>query len=76
MDAGVAPEVARNFLHVNHYTHWVWKQDLSNLMHFLRLRLHEHAQWEAREYAQAVYDLLEVHLPLTMELFKKYKCFN
>ena len=70
---GVAPEVARNFLHVNHYTHWVWKQDLSNLMHFLRLRLHEHAQWEAREYAQAVYDLLEVHLPLTMELFKKYR---
>lgn len=70
---GVAPEVARNFLHVNHYTHWVWKQDLSNLMHFLRLRLHEHAQWEAREYAQVVYDLLEVHLPLTMELFKKYK---
>ena len=70
---GVAPEVARNFLHVNHYTHWVWKQDLSNLMHFLNLRLHEHTQWETREYAKALYELLKLHLPETMKFFEEYR---
>ncbi len=73
MSEGVAPEHARLFLHVNHYTHWIWKQDLNNLMHFLALRLDKHAQVEARAYAQAIYDLLNIHLPLTMKLFDKYK---
>jgi len=70
---GVAPEHARMFLHVNHYTHWIWKQDLHNLMHFLSLRLHSHAQEEARVYAQAIYDLLSKFLPKTVELFDKYR---
>ena len=75
LDQGVAPEHARLFLHVNHYTHWIWKQDLSNLMHFLALRLDAHAQIEARVYATAIYDLLSLHLPQTMLLFDKYKRF-
>ena len=66
LDAGVAPELARSFLHVNHYTHWVWKQDLRNMMGFLSLRLDEHAQYEARVYAQATHTLLSQHLPVTM----------
>lgn len=66
LDAGIAPELARCFLHVNHYTHWVWKQDLRNMMGFLKLRLEGHAQYEARVYAQAVYDLLHQHLPNTL----------
>lgn len=70
---GVAPEHARLFLHVNHYTHWVWKQDLHNLIHFLALRLDSHAQVEARVYAQAIYDLLAVHLPNIMQLFDHYR---
>ena len=72
---GVAPEHARLFLGLNHYTHWIWKQDLSNLMHFLALRLDAHAQIEARMYATAIYDLLSLHLPQTMLLFNKYKRF-
>jgi thymidylate synthase (FAD) len=70
--AGVAPEHARMFLHLNHYSHWVYKMDLHNLMHFLKLRLHEHAQIEARVYAQAILKLLIQQLPATMELFLKY----
>ena len=70
---GVAPEHARMFLHVNHYTHWIWKQDLSNMMHFLSLRLDSHAQIEARLYAQAIYDLLKQYLPKSIELFDKYR---
>lgn len=73
IERGVAPEHARMFLHVNHYTHYIMKMDLHNLFHFLTLRLHKHAQIEARCYAEAVYDLLAQHLPLTMELFDKHR---
>lgn len=70
---GVAPEHARMFLHLNHYTHWLWKQDLHNMMHFLRLRMDSHAQVEAQAYARAVYELLHAQLPHSMELFNKYR---
>ncbi len=73
LEDDVAPEHARLLLTLNHYTHWIWKQDLSNLMHFLTLRLDSHAQVEARIYAQAIYDLLAIHLPETMKFFDKYK---
>lgn len=73
LKAGIAPEHARLFLHLNHYTHWIWKQDLHNLMHFMALRLDAHAQVEARVYAQAIYDLLMQYLPHSMALFDKYR---
>lgn len=68
LNQGVAPEHARMFLHMNFYTHWVWKQDLHNLMHFLRLRDHSHAQLEARLYAQAIKAVLRQHLPESMAM--------
>lgn len=70
---GVAPEHARMFLHLNHYTHWLWNQDLHNLMHFLSLRDHGHAQVEAQQYAKAIDKLIRQHLPRTMELYDKYR---
>lgn len=70
---GVAPEHARMFLHLNHYTHWLWKQDLHNIMHFLRLRDHSHAQVEAQAFAKAVDTLLRGVLPHTMSLYDKYR---
>lgn len=73
LDLGVAPEHARLFLHVNHYTHWMWKQNLHNMMHFLSLRNHSHAQVEAQQYARAVDQLLRRVLPKSMELFDKYR---
>lgn len=73
INSGVAPEHARLFLHVNHYTVWVWKQDLHNLMHFMMLRLNPHAQIEARAYALAMYNLMRRVLPKTMELFDTYR---
>lgn len=66
---GIAPEHARLFLHLNHYTHWLWKQDLHNLIHFLKLRSHSHAQIEAQQYAKAILRLLEINLPYTIQLF-------
>lgn len=72
IEHGVAPEHARMFLSLNHYTHWIWKQDLRNLFCFLRLRDHSHAQIESQKYAQAVTELLERHLPHSVALYRKY----
>lgn len=73
IDNEIPPEVARLSLHVNHYTHWVWKQDLHSMMHFLSLRVDSHAQWEAQQYANAIYQLLEAQLPHSMKLFDQYR---
>ena len=73
LDKGVAAEHARLLLHLNHYTHWMWKQDLHNIMHFLSLRDHSHAQVEAQAYAKAVDQLLRAELPHTMELYDQFR---
>lgn len=73
LEAGVAPEHARMLLSLNNYTHWLWNQDLHNLMHFLSLRDHSHAQVEAQAYARGIDQLIRQHLPKTMELYDKYR---
>jgi len=70
---GVAAEHARMFLHLNHYTHWLWKQDLHNMMHFLALRKDSHAQIEAQKYAVAILEMLRTYLPHSMALFDEYR---
>lgn len=72
IDNGIPNELARSILPLNIYTKWLWKQDLWNMMHFLMLRLDSHAQYEARVYAQAVYDLLAQVLPHCMSLFDRH----
>lgn len=73
LERGVAAEHARTLLHLNHYTHWLWKQDLHNMLNFLRLRDHSHAQIESQRYAQAVDRLLRQYLPNSMALYDKYR---
>jgi len=73
IEKGVAPEHARMFLHLNHYTRWLWKQNLHNLMHFMALRADSHAQIEAQKYAITIYEMLREHLPHSMELFDKHR---
>ncbi len=73
LDVGIAPEHARLFLHVNHYTHWLWKQDLHNLFNFLRLRDDEHAQIEAQLYARAIGELIRSVLPHSYSLYEEYR---
>lgn len=65
-------ELARMVLPLNTYTHWFWKIDLHNLMHFLKLRLHEHAQYEIRVYAEAILELIEPIAPVAIKAFKEY----
>jgi len=73
LEQGIPNELARCFLPLNIYTKWLWKQDLHNLMHLLMLRLDGHAQYEARQYAKAIYDLLNEALPNCMKLFREYR---
>lgn len=68
---GIAMEQARFDLHVNHYTHWLWKQDLRNLFGFLMLRDHSHAQSESSKYAKAITQLLDPHIPGLMALYRE-----
>ncbi|MGC4031806.1 MAG: FAD-dependent thymidylate synthase [Tepidisphaeraceae bacterium] len=70
--AGVAREIARIGLPVNAYTEWYWKIDLHNLLHFLSLRMHPHAQQEIRDYATAMYDLIKPIVPIAAEAFVDY----
>jgi thymidylate synthase (FAD) len=73
LSQGVCREQARGLLPQSTYTSIVWKMDLHNLMHFLQLRMHETAQWEIREYANAIFKLIEPLVPLTMEAFKDFR---
>ena len=68
---GIPNEIARIMLPINIYTKWLWKQDLHNMMHFLSLRLHSHAQYEIQVYAQAIHKLLSLHLPEIMDTFDR-----
>ncbi len=72
-EAGVSREMARIALPVSVYTEWYWKCDLHNTLRFLSLRLDPHAQEEIRVYAQAMYNLLEPIIPITMEAFRDYE---
>lgn len=73
IEKGVAAEHARMLLSLNHYTHWLWNQDLHNMMHLLSLRDHSHAQVEAQAYAKAIDQLIREVLPETMALYDKHR---
>lgn len=69
IELGAPRELARSTLPVNIYTHFFTTMNLHNLFHFLRLRLHEHAQYEIRVYAEAMVELMKPIVPIAMEAF-------
>ncbi len=69
LSRGVAPEHARMTLPLNTYTHWLFKQDLHNMLHMLSLRMDSHAQVEAQLYAQAIFQLLRNAIPALMDIW-------
>lgn len=70
---GLTRELARMNLNLNYYTQWYWKIDLHNLMHFLRLRADNHAQFEIRAYADAILEVVKKWVPQTYEAFMDYR---
>lgn len=70
---GVARELARINLPLSLYTEWYWNIDLHNLLHFLRLRLDSHAQYEVRVYAEAIYEnMVKPWVPAVVGAFENY----
>ena len=74
LDAGVAREQARKDLPLSTYTEAYWKIDLHNLLHFLALRMDDHAQLEIRRYAQVIgTEVVARWCPLAWEAFCDYR---
>lgn len=69
---GIAREIARVVLPLNMYTEWYWKIDLHNLLHFVELRIHPHAQYEIRVYAEILLEIIKEWCPFTYEAFQEY----
>ncbi|MNS41932.1 Thymidylate synthase ThyX [compost metagenome] len=74
--AGVARELSRIVIPQNLYTNWYWQIDLHNLFHFLRLRLDWHAQWEIRQYAEAMARCARAVAPLCYEAFEEHLLYG
>ena len=67
----VPRELARSVLPVGTYSHMFTTVNLNNLFKFLGERLHTHAQFEIRVYAEAILELIEPIVPVAVEAFKK-----
>ena len=70
LDTGLAREVARINLPLSLYTEFYWQMDLNNLFRFLKLRLDGHAQYEIRQYAQVMLELVRKVCPMAVASFE------
>lgn len=70
---GLARESARITIPVAAYTEWYWKSDLRNTLHFLDLRMDSHAQYEIRQYANAMSEIVDDAFPITWKAFEDYQ---
>ena len=66
INAGVCREQARGVLPQNMYTEYYGTCNLSNLLKFIELRLHDGAQYEIQAVAKACLQLAEKFFPITV----------
>lgn len=66
---GAPRELARAVLPTATYTRFFAKTNLLNLFRFLTLRLHSHAQYEIRVYAEAMFNLITPIVPVAVKTF-------
>lgn len=71
LDMGCPRELARSILPVATYTRFFGTVNLHNLLHFLRLRLNPHAQYEIRVYAEAMGNIIRNIVPVAMGAFDR-----
>lgn len=72
LEVGCPRELARTILPVGTYSHMFATANLHNWFRFLGERLHPHAQYEIRVYAEAILKLLEPIAPVAVAAFKKH----
>ena len=63
--SNVAPEQARFVLPQGMYTEWYWTGSLAAYARFYKQRVDDHAQWEIREYAEAVGTIIKPLFPVS-----------
>jgi len=74
VEKGIAREQARKDLPLSTYTEAYWKIDLHNLLHFLVLRMDNHAQFEIRSYANVIgHEIVRRWCPIVWEAFIDYR---
>ena len=75
---GVAKEMARMIIPSSVYTEFYFTVNFRNLLHMLELRLHEHAQYEIRVFAEAIDKILTEmdSIKWTMEIFHEMTELN
>lgn len=73
LEKGTSRELARAHLPQCTFTEFYWKIDLHNLLHFLSLRMDDHAQKEIRDLANQIFDLILPIVPVTCEAFDDFR---
>ena len=76
IEMGIAREHARMVLPQNMYTEFYGTVNLRNLLHFVRLRIAPEAQWEIREFAKTILEILEATVPISLAAFKEKHSFE
>jgi len=71
--AGVCREQARGVLPQNLYTQYYGSTNLSNLLKFIDLRLHEGAQREIQQMAQACLEIVTDIFPVTVSTYRELR---
>lgn len=73
LDRGISREMSRIVLPVSTYTQFIWKIDLHNLLKFLKLRMDPTAQEEIRVYADKIWEIVKIWVPVTAKSFENHQ---
>lgn len=73
IEEGVSREIARINLPLSTFTEFYFSIDLHNLLNFLKLRNSENAQYEIKEYAKSIAEIIEPLCPITMKAYNDNK---
>ena len=71
LEKGCPREIARSVLPVGTYSHMFATANLNNWFRFLGERLHPHAHYEIRVYAEALLEILDTLYPVAVKAFKE-----
>lgn len=70
IEKGVAKELARTLLPLSIYTECIWTLSLQAVLNFIDLRTHPHAQYEIRQYAYIMEDIVKKNFPIVYKYWK------
>jgi len=73
IESNVARELARMILPQSMYTQFHFTMNLRNIFHFLSQRLDEHTQWETRQVAKAIANIVKKLFPIAYQAFVDYQ---